>query len=70
MDMQFVQSSNIYAIGYDSENGTLTIEFKDSSIYEYYEVPEYVYNELMSASSHGKYAHQNIYSIYRQNRVR
>ena len=70
MDMKPVDSSTLAAVGYDSNSAVLCIEFKNGSAYEYFDVPQYEYDGLMSADSHGKYAHQNIYKRYRQNKIR
>jgi hypothetical protein len=64
-----VQSSNISSIGYDEATSTLEIEFLNNSIYQYFDVPKEIYNELMQAESHGKYLAQNIKGIYRYSRV-
>lgn len=48
-------SSNIASIGYDSISQTLEVEFLNGSIYQYYDVPEALYEGLMSADSHGKF---------------
>ena len=70
MEMIAVDSSNISKIGYDSDNAVLRIEFKkDNSAYEYYDVPQYEFDALMSADSQGSYANKNIYKIYRQQKV-
>ena len=42
----------------------MRIEFRDGSVYEYYDVPEEEFNGLKHASSHGKYFHQNIKNMY------
>ena len=42
-----VRSSNIASVGY--ENGTLEIAFVDGGVYQYFNVPEHVYQGLMSA---------------------
>lgn len=60
MDRQPVNSSNISSIGYDESSQTLEIEFLNGGIYQYYNVPQSVYEGLMSASSHGIYFDQNI----------
>ncbi len=65
-----VNSTNITAVGYDPDSAVLCIEFKDGSAYEYFDVPQHEYDGLMSAESQGKYANQNIYKRYRQNKVR
>lgn len=60
MERQFVTSSNIASIGYDSTSQILEVEFRDGSIYQYYDVPESLYDGLMSADSHGKYLNEYI----------
>ena len=60
MNREKVSSSNIESIGYDESSETLEIEFKDSGIYEYSNVPESEYEALISASSIGGYFHKNI----------
>lgn len=64
-----VKSSNIYAIGYDNEIKILQIEFLDKSIYQYYEVPENIYNDFMQSESKGKFAHKYILFQYRYEQV-
>ena len=70
MEMQYVESSNLRAVGYEQASGILAIEFKDGSIYEYYDVPQYEFDGLMSAESKGKYGHANIYKRYKQQKIR
>ncbi len=55
-----VSSSNLASVGYESSEKTLEIEFLTGSIYQYFNVPVSVYNDLMNASSHGKYFYVNI----------
>lgn len=70
MEMINVESSNINSIGYNADDAMLVIEFNGGATYEYYDVPSYVYDELMSADSKGSYAHQNIYKNYSQDKIR
>lgn len=70
MEMIPVDSSNIQAIGYDPDTATLNIAFNDGSEYEYYDVPQYEFDSLLAADSKGKYGHQNIYKVYRQQKIR
>ena len=55
MERQYVSSSNIASIGYDASDMILEVEFLHRAIYQYYDVPQSVYDGLMSASSHGSY---------------
>lgn len=50
-----VASSNIASVGYDKEAHILEIEFHHGAIYQYKDVPENVYEELMSSPSQGAY---------------
>jgi hypothetical protein len=59
-----VNSSNLASIGYDEQNEILEIEFNHGGVYQYYDVPTDVYDELMNASSQGKYFIANIKDNY------
>jgi len=69
MNRQPVTSSNIASIGYDADSQTLEIEFLNGGVYQYFDVPQYVYEELMNADSHGQYLAQNIKGVYRYSKV-
>lgn len=69
MNRQPVSSSNIAAIGYDVNSQTLEIEFLNGGVYQYFDVPQHVYDDLMSAGSHGQYLAQNIKGAYRYSKV-
>jgi hypothetical protein len=68
MERQNVNSSMATSVGYDSTTSTLEIEFKAGEIWQYFDVPENVYNEMMSGSI-GKYFLANIKNQYRESRV-
>lgn len=55
-----VNSSSLKSVGYDAACHILEIEFNNGSVYQYYGVPESVYQGLMSAGSHGEYFDQEI----------
>jgi hypothetical protein len=70
MNRNSVNSSMISSIGYDSANGTLEIEFKNGGeIWQYFDIPEYVWSEFEYATSHGKYFLANIKKHFREVRV-
>lgn len=50
-----VNSSNLEWISYDEEEKKLYIQFRNGSIYEYYDVPENIFTGLLGAGSHGRY---------------
>lgn len=64
MERQNVESSNLASIGYDAKNEILEVEFKHGGIYQYSDVPENVFEELMNADSHGVYFSANIRNDY------
>lgn len=68
MHMIPVSSSNISSIGY--ENETLYVSFHHGGLYAYTGVPEFVYHELMSAVSHGKYLAARIKGVYPYHKIR
>jgi len=69
MNRDHVESSNIESIGYDSKSQTLEIEFLNGSVYQYFDVPQHIYDGLISADSHGKYLAANIKGYYRYSKV-
>ncbi|MEW6170547.1 MAG: KTSC domain-containing protein [Candidatus Omnitrophota bacterium] len=64
MNRKHIVSSNISSIGYDVNNKILEIEFKNGSIYQYFNVPSNVFDKLMSVSSQGNYFYHNIKNTY------
>ncbi len=69
MNRNHVESSNIESIGYDSKSQTLEIEFLNGSIYQYFDVPQQIYDGLTNTDSHGKYLAANIKGYYRYSKV-
>ena len=65
MNRQPVSSSNIASVGYDAESSTLEVEFNNGSLYQYFDVSENVFHELLSASSVGSYFANNVKGHYR-----
>ena len=67
MKREKVESSNIKSIGYDPKKQILEIEFvakKGQSIYQYYNIPENIYCELMESESIGVGFGQLIRNVY------
>ncbi len=60
-----VNSSIIVDIGYDPNTMTLELSFTQGTVYQYFDVPEALYSELLRADSKGKYFHANIKDAYR-----
>ena len=69
MNRTSVNSSNVAAVGYDPGNMTLEVEFVKGTIYQYFDVPQHVYDALMGASSLGSFLNQHIKGSYRYAQV-
>lgn len=60
-----VTSSNIAQVGYDPETQTLEVEFHSGAVYQYFDVPQSVYDALMNAESIGGFLNSQIKGVYR-----
>lgn len=69
MDRIPVNSSTVAEVGYDTVTMTLEVAFQNGTVYQYFDVPENVYHELMSAESVGKFLHAHIKNNYRYTKV-
>ena len=60
-DMEFVDSTNIEAIGYDAETRELHVRFlKSGETYVYFNVEEWLFQEFRHADSKGKFLNERI----------
>ena len=64
-----VSSSNLAEIGYDYSTQTMEVCFKSGHIYQYFDVPRGVYDELMRAESPGGYLSSVVKGRFRYARV-
>lgn len=55
MDRIPVTSTTMTSVGYDPEARILEIEFMGGAIYQYLEVPEEMFRDLLAAESKGRY---------------
>lgn len=69
MERYSVASSNIASIGYDAPSQILEVEFLSGTIYQYYGVPENMYEQLMQESSKGRFLNTYIKNAYGYSRV-
>jgi hypothetical protein len=69
MERYSVASSNIASIGYDVASQILEVEFLSGSIYQYYGVPQNMYEQLMQAGSKGRFLNTYIKNAYGYSRV-
>lgn len=64
MEREPVSSSNVAAVGYDPDSETLEVEFKKSGIYQYFNVPAFMFERLVAADSVGKFFNAEIRDAY------
>jgi len=69
MEREMVASSNVVSIGYDAGTETLEVEYNGEGVYQYYNVPEPLYQQLMASDSKGKFLHVYIRNAYPFSRV-
>ena len=63
MKRESVISTNVISVGYDATTETLEVEFK-SGIYQYYNVPQSIYDQMMISESKGKFLNVYIKPVY------
>lgn len=63
MQRESVTSSNAVSVGYDAPSETLEVEF-NNGIYQYYNVPQPIYDQMMAAESIGKFLNVYIKPVY------
>jgi hypothetical protein len=64
-----VASTTIASIGYDADSETLEVEFTNSSVYQYYNIPAHLHDQLMMAGSKGQFLNAYIKNGYPYSRV-
>lgn len=69
MDRQSVASSNLAEVGYDSDLETLEVQFKSGGVYQYFNVPAFMYERLMGADSIGRFFNAEIKGHYPEAKV-
>jgi hypothetical protein len=63
------ESSTIAAFDYVEERKMLIVEFKNGGRYNYYDVPETIFERMKAAPSKGQFLAQNVKGIYRYARA-
>jgi hypothetical protein len=69
MEREPVSSSNLVSVGYNPDSETLEVEFKNTGVYEYYNVPQFMYERLMQAGSVGAFFNAEIKNNYAFSKV-
>ncbi len=63
------ESSNIAQFAYDNANQILKVEFKNGSVYDYFDVPEHIFEGMKGAASKGQFLAQQVKGSYRYARA-
>ena len=67
--MHLVDSSNVSAIGYDEDSQTLQVEFNSGATYQYFDVPQQIFEGMLDAGSVGQFLNQHVKGVFRYSRV-
>jgi hypothetical protein len=59
-----VSSSAISSVGYDERSAVLEVEFCSGAVYDYLQVPEKVYRDLLKAPSKGVFVSRRVRDRY------
>ena len=63
------ESSNIARFAYDDENSVLIVDFLKGGSYNYYDVPQVIFDQMKAAPSKGRFLAQNVKGVYRYARA-
>lgn len=64
-----IVSSTIRSAGYDHQTMTMEVAFMNESVYQYFDVPEHIFQGLLTAPSAGIYFNTTVKGAYRYSRV-
>jgi hypothetical protein len=64
MERQSVTSKSLAEVGYDPDLETLEVQFRHGGVYQYYNVPPFMYERLMTAESLGRFLNAEIKGHY------
>lgn len=59
------ESTNIARFKYDEKSFVLFVEFKNGSVYQYFDIPQGIFEQMMAAPSKGQFLAQSIKGLYR-----
>ena len=70
MQLTTVESTMLYAAGYDEQTQALEVVFRRGGIYRYRDVPKPMFEQLMKAGSKGQHMRANIIGKFATERIR
>lgn len=62
-------SSSIARFCYDERDRRLVVEFKHGGVYNYYDVPREIFEQMVAAPSKGQFFLENVREVYDYSRV-
>ncbi|SPE36711.1 Imidazoleglycerol-phosphate synthase (modular protein) [Candidatus Sulfopaludibacter sp. SbA6] len=65
-----VRSRLLASLAYDQDETILQLEFRDGTVYQYFQVPRQTYQSLLQADSKGAYFNSHIRNVFRCARLR
>lgn len=63
------ESSNVARFAYDDTSRILIVEFNNGTTYNYFDVPETIFQQMQSASSKGQFLAYSVKGVYRYARA-
>jgi len=69
MDFTPVKSRMILGVRYNERTYELDVVFRTGEKYRYKNVPQFVYDGLMKAPSHGQYMHKKVLGRFKYERL-
>jgi hypothetical protein len=70
VDRQRVASRSIRSIGYDPTNRILEVEFNNSGVYRYFDVPSSIHTALLTSPSKGGYVNDHVKDRFDHRKIR
>jgi KTSC domain len=69
MTRQLITSTALKSVGYDAVAHVLEVELQAGPIHRYFDVPQSVYETLISAPSKGRYFDNNVRGKYEHRQI-
>lgn len=69
MNRKTAHPTYIFAAGYDQNTNTLEVELQSGAVFQYYDLPQKIYDEFEKAKSKTRYYNSNIRDVYAFSRV-
>jgi hypothetical protein len=69
VDRQPVESEMLASVGYEADSLTLELEYTNGRVYQYFDVPPQLHDELVRSPSVGAFVNAQIRGVYRYARI-